>query len=141
MTRPATTSRARSQRGLKADEATLETLANLGALQCSQHEVALIMGVTEADLARFLASKSKAREAFDKGLGAGLEALRRAQFKLAETSVSMAIFLGKTYLGQSDRRELDQSAAIEVSNAAERVRAKLAALIAHRRAEQDREGG
>jgi hypothetical protein len=28
--------------------------------------------------------------------------LRRAQFKLAETNASMAIFLGKQYLGQKD---------------------------------------
>ena len=31
--------------------------------------------------------------------------LRRNQFKLSETNVTMAIFLGKQYLGQSDKIE------------------------------------
>ena len=31
--------------------------------------------------------------------------LRRNQFKLAEKSAAMAIFLGKNYLGQTDRFE------------------------------------
>ena len=35
----------------------------------------------------------------------GKTSLRRAQFKLAEKSAAMAIFLGKNYLGQSDRVE------------------------------------
>ena len=34
----------------------------------------------------------------------GKMSLRRAQFKLAETNASMAIFLGKQYLGQKDDR-------------------------------------
>lgn len=126
---------------LHADAATLERLAELGALQCPPSEVALVMGVTEDDLADFFDRKRDARAAYDRGRGVGLHALRRAQFKLAETSVSMAVFLGRTYLGQSDRRELEQSAAIEVSNAAERVRTRLAALIADRRSERDRGGG
>lgn len=39
----------------------------------------------------------------------GKISLRRAQWKLAEKNASMAIFLGKNYLGQSDRQELDVS--------------------------------
>ena len=36
----------------------------------------------------------------------GLISLRRAQFALAEKSAPMAIFLGKNYLGQTDRQEI-----------------------------------
>ena len=37
----------------------------------------------------------------------GLISLRRSQFQLAEKNPSMAIFLGKNYLGQKDRFESD----------------------------------
>ncbi len=40
------------------------------------------------------------REGWERGRGKGKVSLRRAQFKLAETNASMAIFLGKLYLGQ-----------------------------------------
>ena len=33
--------------------------------------------------------------------------LRRLQFKLAEKSVPMAIFLGKNYLGQKDYQDIE----------------------------------
>lgn len=38
--------------------------------------------------------------------------LRRIQFKLAENSTPMAIFLGKQYLGQRDKVEYEDSAAL-----------------------------
>lgn len=100
----------------------------------------MILGVDEPELARFLASPGKAHDAYQDGRGRGLEALRRAQFKLAETNATMAIFLGKNHLGQADRRELEQSGAIDLSQAAQRVRDKLAAIAAAADASGDREG-
>lgn len=41
-------------------------------------------------------------EAYKKYSGTGKISLRRAQFRLAERSASMAIWLGKQYLGQKD---------------------------------------
>ena len=46
----------------------------------------------------------------------GLVSLRRSQFALAKKSASMAIFLGKNYLGQSDRGYTDE----ELTKAIER---------------------
>ena len=40
----------------------------------------------------------------------GKASLRRMQWKLAETNPSMAIFLGKNLLGQSDRPEQENTA-------------------------------
>ena len=37
----------------------------------------------------------------------GKVSLRRYQFKMAEKSAAMAIFLGKQYLGQTDKQEVD----------------------------------
>ena len=42
---------------------------------------------------------------------AGFASLRRAQFNLAKTNASMAIFLGKVYLGQSERGYSDEELA------------------------------
>lgn len=39
----------------------------------------------------------------------GKISLRRTQFNLAETSPAMAIFLGKNYLGQRDKFEVDNT--------------------------------
>jgi hypothetical protein len=125
---------------LKADEATLALLGRLGELQCTQDEAALIMGHDPAVLAEFLDRDGSANTAFSKGRGRGLEALRRAQFKLAETNATMAIFLGKTYLGQSERQEMEQRGAIDFAGASRRVRDKLAAVIANTAAEGDRGG-
>ena len=112
----------------------------LGELQCAPGEVALILGIEETAFARFMARRRSARAAYAAGRGRGLEALRRAQFKLARTNAAMAIFLGKNYLRQADRRELEQSGAIDLSHASQRVRDKLAALASEPSAQGDREG-
>ena len=39
--------------------------------------------------------------------------LRRAQFRLAEKSAAMAIFLGKNYLGQSDHVVIEDKSALD----------------------------
>lgn len=127
------------RRGLIDDEETLKTLARLGELQCTPAEAALVFEVSETRMNRFLA-KRRPHKVFEAARGRGLEALRRAQFKLAETNATMAIFLGKTYLGQAERRELEQSGAIDVSQASQRVRDKLIALAAEPMAQGDRRG-
>lgn len=43
----------------------------------------------------------------------GKISLRRAQFKLAEKSAAMAIFLGKNYLGQRDSFEVTDTTALD----------------------------
>ena len=122
----------------RADEATLELLGRLGELQCTQDEAALIMGLDVLVIAEFLDREPAAEAALSRGRGRGLEALRRTQFKLAETNATMAIFLGKNYLDQGDRREVEQGGAIDYARASRRVRDKLAAIIAHSAAESDR---
>jgi hypothetical protein len=125
---------------LKDDDPTRRKLGRLGELQCSLKDVALAFGVTEVRLTNFLKKSKATREAFAASRGRGLEAQRRAQCKLAETNAAMAIFLGKNNLGQTDRRELEQSGAIDNAEAAQRVRNKLAALAAEQEAKSDREG-
>lgn len=67
-------------------------------------------------------------EALDRGREQGKVSLRRTQFRLAEKSAGMAIFLGKNYLDQSDKQEIsaDVKADVTVTDA----RSQLEALIA-----------
>lgn len=51
-------------------------------------------------------------ETFKKKCVAGKMSLRRAQFRLAEKSAAMAIFLGKNYLGQTDHVEVEDNTAL-----------------------------
>jgi hypothetical protein len=116
--------------GLTCDDDVLARLIKLGGAQCTRQEAAQALGRTEDEFNSFLDNEPKARVAFEQGAAEQLERLRAAQFKLAETSPVMAIFLGKQYLGQAERRELDQSAQAQIAGAAERLRRKLAVIAA-----------
>ena len=77
-------------------------------LQCTLEEICDELGVTDKTL------QSWCRETYGKGFSdvfrekrvKGKISLRRKQWRLADTSPAMAIFLGKNYLGQSDQKEV-----------------------------------
>lgn len=77
------------------DYATVEKLANI---QCTQEEIASFIGISTRTLQR----DEQFMELFNKGRESGKMSLRRIQWKHAEKSASMAIWLGKQYLGQKD---------------------------------------
>ena len=124
---------------------TLDKLKVLGAAQCSLPEVAQSLGATMDRLNNLFRWRPSARAIYEMSAAQALERLRTDQLKLARTSATMAIFLGKQYLGQTDRRELDASAQTaddaDAADAARRVRAKLAALAADPAPQGDRQGG
>jgi hypothetical protein len=91
---------------LEPDDRTLSQLRNLRLIQCTIEEAAAVLGVHRSTLHEFLVRHEEARNAWECGKYEGRASLRRKQFKLAETNPTMAIFLGKQYLGQRDRREL-----------------------------------
>ncbi len=137
--RPPGRKRAVRPRKIRADDATLTKLGAAGEVMFSEVEAAGFLERSPEDLARLLEESPKARIAFQAGRLRSLEALRRAQFKHAQTNASMAMFLGRTYLGQGERREgIDGEAAFDVSGAARRLRDKLAAIAAD---EEASEGG
>ena len=80
---------------IEIDYATVEKLANI---QCTQDEIASFLGVSTRTLQR----DEKFMELFNKGRDNGKMSLRRIQWKHAEKSATMAIWLGKQYLGQKD---------------------------------------
>lgn len=80
---------------IEIDYQTVEKLANI---QCTQEEIATFLGVSVRTLQR----DEEFCRLYKKGQDNGRMSLRRLQFKHAEKNASMAIFLGKQYLGQKD---------------------------------------
>lgn len=93
--------------GRKRKEIDKTEFEKLCALQCTYDEICSWFGVTDKTLNNWCRSTYKASfsEVFREKRGMGKISLRRNQFKLSETNASMAIWLGKQYLGQKDQVE------------------------------------
>lgn len=91
---------------LTPDAKTLKLLRGLRKIQCTIEEAAAACGVHRKTLHEFLARYPEAREAWEAGKNEGKASLRRLQFDMAKSNPTMAIFLGKQYLGQRDKKEL-----------------------------------
>lgn len=77
---------------------------NLCGLQCTETEILSWFGITDKTLNSWCKRTygKSFSEVFKEKRGKGKISLRRTQWQLAEKSASMAIWLGKQYLGQSD---------------------------------------
>jgi hypothetical protein len=73
----------------------------LARIMATQEEIASFMDIS----LRCLQQDLEFMRVYKKGLENGRMSLRRIQWKIAETNVGMAIFLGKNYLGQSDKQD------------------------------------
>lgn len=84
-----------------------ENFKKLCSLQCTLSEIASFFDCSEDTIERWCRRELKLSfaDAFKKHSAAGKMSLRRWQFKMAEHNVSMAIFLGKNWLGQTDKVE------------------------------------
>ena len=77
---------------------------NLCGLQCTLEEIAGVFDCSVDTIERWCKREygETFAEVYKKHSAKGKTSLRRIQFKLAEKSAAMAIFLGKNYLGQKD---------------------------------------
>ena len=78
----------------------------LAGYMCTDEEIAASLHTTVNVLTN-ANNKETFGECKKRGVDAGKASLRRKQFKLAERNASMAIFLGKNYLGQKDYPDTD----------------------------------
>ena len=122
----------KAEHRMNAKPETLIQLADLGEAQCTADEIASVFGVTPEAFEAWMQKSDRCRLALEHGRNQGRAVLRRAQLRLAQTNASMAIFLGRLYLAQSER-EADSVDPVEAAQTAERVREKLAALFAQAR--------
>lgn len=82
-----------------------ESFESLCEIQCTLCEIAGFFDCSEDTIERWCQRTYKLgfAEVFKAKRGAGAISLRRSQFRLAENNASMAIWLGRQYLGQTDR--------------------------------------
>ena len=85
----------------------------LCSIQCTLVEIAGFFNCTEDTIENWCKREYKMgfSDIFAIKRGIGKISLRRSQFRMAETNPTMAIWLGKQYLGQAEKQEV--SVAIE----------------------------
>ena len=98
-----------------------EQFEKLCGLQCTKKEIASFFNCSEDTIVNFCHSEygETFSEVFNKYASLGKISLRRTQFKLAEKSSAMAIWLGKQILDQEDKiaiQTIDQSVIDDIEN-------------------------
>lgn len=89
------------KRGRPKKQIDYTAVEKLASIHCTQEEIASFLGISTKTLQR----DEEFCRIYKKGMDEGRMSLRRTQFKLAERNPAMAIFLGKQYLGQTDKVE------------------------------------
>lgn len=91
---------------IKIDKEEFEKLC---AMQCTEEEIANFFDCSIDTINNYCKEtySETFSDTFKKKSASGKISLRRSQFKIAETNATMAIFLGKQYLGQKDVQTLD----------------------------------
>lgn len=89
-----------------------EQFKKLCAIQCTLGEIASWFKCSEDTIERWCQRElhMSYAESFKTFSADGKISLRRTQFRMAEHSVPMAIWLGKQYLGQTEKQEVAMSA-------------------------------
>lgn len=105
-------------RGRPQADVDWEIVKNLFKIQCSAHEAAAVLGINRHTLGRscerdFGITISELKEQYSE---AGKASLRRMQWRVAESdNPTMLIWLGKQYLKQADKHELEAPKDINVT--------------------------
>src|SRR5690242_11198402 len=112
--------------GRPRKEIDQKTFEGLCEIQCTLSEVASVFRVSIDTIERWCKRtyQETFAESYKKLAESGKTSLRRLQWKHAQTNPAMAIFLGKNYLGQSDKLTVADA---DIDAEIERRLAKLAA--------------
>lgn len=92
-------------------EINREHFESLCGIQCTLEEISSFFKCSEDTIERWCKRELKMSfaDAYKKYSAGGKISLRRWQFKMAEHNTSMAIWLGKQYLGQRDQQDIQVS--------------------------------
>lgn len=95
----------------KQDNIDRKMFEKLCGIQCTQIEIADWFNVSHDTISRWCKKTYKAdfQEVFDRFRSTGKISLRRSQWQQAEKNPTMAIWLGKQYLGQKDESTVNQN--------------------------------
>lgn len=100
---------------IEPDKRTLATIRGLGRIQATTRECAAVLGVSHQTFIATMQRHPVIAEVLEQGKELGKRSLRRTQFALAQSNAGMAIFLGKNYLDQTDRQDINQSVTVDVT--------------------------
>lgn len=94
---------------------------SLCGLQCDINEIASCLECDNKTLENWCKREygKNFSEVFEEKKARGKISLRRTQWKLAEKSPAMAIFLGKNYLGQRDEQNVEIKGEIGITSLAD----------------------
>lgn len=94
---------------IKQKQSTIDQkqFESLCSIQCTKEEIGAVLGVCEDTLNSWCNSTygNNFSVVFHEKRKLGKESLRRKQWKLADKNATMAIWLGKQYLGQKEQFE------------------------------------
>ena len=88
--------------GRPKKEINYKLVESLASIFCTQDEIASVLDISTRTLQR----DEEFNRVFKRGQEMAMSSLRRIQWKHAEKSATMAIWLGKQYLGQRDNIEV-----------------------------------
>jgi hypothetical protein len=90
------------------DEETREKINAIATRLHTQPEAAALLGVSLSCFEKFLRAHEDVRHIWEGGALTGRAAIRRMQFASAQKgNVPMQIWLGKQYIGQKDKSEVE----------------------------------
>ena len=100
--------------GRPKKEIDREVFEKLCGIMCTEEEIAGFFNCSVDTICRWCQEQYEMNfaDAYKIYSATGKISLRRAQFKLAQKSAAMAIFLGKNYLGQTDHVEFEDNTAL-----------------------------
>jgi hypothetical protein len=98
----------RRQAGRPRKEINWTLFEDLCNLQCTQSEICSVLHIHDETLRIRVKERYEEDypETYKRLSEGGKSSLRRIQFKLAQKNTSMAIFLGKQWLGQRDNEQI-----------------------------------
>lgn len=104
------------------------------AMQCTEEEIASFFDCSIDTIERWCKRtyKMSFAEVFKAKREIGKMSLRRSQMKMAETNPTMAIWLGKQYLGQKDTKDIQSK--VSIAEGSEEAVDRLQKAIEQRRA-------
>lgn len=92
--------------GTKPKPIDPKQLTALAGMQCTYDEIASVFGIKKRQFIDRLNAAPELRDIIEDGWASGRASIRRQQFKmLSEGNATMAVWLGKQYLGQRDQME------------------------------------
>jgi hypothetical protein len=97
---------------------------SLCGIMCTQDEICDVLDVSDKTLNAWCQEVygENFSDIYKKKTSEGKSSLRRSQFRLAEKSAAMAIWLGKQYLNQSDNAQAEEASAKTIDALIEAVK-------------------